>query len=160
MAAIIAGSALIVGAMVGAAHYTEAPFVASWLGYCDGLRYLSDCEYPASLDWVVGAATALLFGLLLAPLVRLAPRRVRPSIYCRGCNGMGWIQDLDRTEGRCPRCGSVRFDYEETTVEAVYHYDTGYPVGAPRRVTQKDVAGPDLLQRLREKQRKSGKRDQ
>jgi hypothetical protein len=142
---VVAGAAFA-GALAGGLHFEELPFLASWLGYCDGSRSLAGCQYPQRLDWLAGVVAAVAFGLLLAPLVPLAARRVRPSVYCRGCDGMGWIADLAGSAGRCPHCGSDRFDHLRIVQEPIYTLEP--TVYLPRHKFETGVAGAELLRRL------------
>jgi hypothetical protein len=147
IASYVVVAAAVSGALIVGLHYEELPFLASWLGYCDESRSLTDCAYPRRLDWLAGVVGALAFGLLLAPLVPLAARRVRPSVYCRSCDSMGWVCDLVRSEGRCPRCGGGRFDHRSIAMEPMYNLDP--VVYLPRNAVETDVAGTELLRRHR-----------
>lgn len=146
-AAYVVVAAAVAGALIGGLHYEELPFLASWLGHCDDSRSLAGCAYPGRLDWLAGVIGALAFGLLLAPLVPLAARRVRPSVYCHSCNSMGWVCDLVRSKGRCPHCGGDRFDHRSIELEPMYNLDP--VVFLPRHAVETDVAGTELLRRHR-----------
>lgn len=136
--------ALVSGALIGGLHASELPFLARPLGFCPSDVPLYDCEYPAWLDVAAGALAALVLGGALLPLAPLAGRRIRPSVYCRSCDGMGWMADLRDRGGRCPRCGGERFDLLSTDVEAAWL--TGGPLFLPRREVREDVKGADLIQ--------------
>ena len=155
LAVTIAVCSVIAGGLIGGLHYEETPFLASWLGYCDGARFASECEYPVRLDWLAGMLGALVFGLVLAPLLPRAHRRVKPSVFCRGCDHMGWIEDLVQTEGRCPRCGSFRFDHQQVELDPIFF--SGDLLFLPRKAVELDVPGPDLLARFQRSRRKAAR---
>ncbi len=138
--------ALLSGALIGGANHEE-PFFAAWLGYCDGVRYLVECEYPPAIDWIAGLVGALVIGLVVAPAIPLARRRIRPTVFCRSCPGAGWIEDLVPRDGRCPRCGGSRFDHERTALDTLFAGESVFFL--PRRDRERDVAGSDLVARLR-----------
>jgi len=142
---MVAVVAVVSGGLIGGLHYEELPFLADWLGYCDGAGFPAECEYPGRLDWLAGVAGGVVMGFVLVPLVPLARRRFRPSVFCRGCDGAGWIEDLVPTGGRCPRCGSDRFDFDSTELDPVFAFGSAFFL--PRRNRERDVRGAELVVR-------------
>ncbi|MEZ4424729.1 MAG: hypothetical protein R3E98_15065 [Gemmatimonadota bacterium] len=137
--------AVVSGALVAGLHASELPFLARPLGLCPDGTPLYDCAIPVWTHAAAGALGAGVFFLLLLPLVPLAGRRVRPSVYCRGCDRMGWVADLVGTNGRCPHCGSERHDFFVMDVRAVFL--GGSTLFLPRQEVLADVTGSALLER-------------
>jgi hypothetical protein len=93
--------------------HTESPFLAYALSRCPNARFAAECDYEPALDWMAGVLG--LVGWLLFAGLLLAVRRPAPTIFCAGCDGMGWIADLVPTGGACPRCGRDEFDHRTFT---------------------------------------------
>lgn len=136
----------VVAAGLAVGLHTETPFVADLLGYCDGVRFAVECEYP---PWVytLAALAGAGIGLVLAiPSLLVAARRdVATTVRCRSCDAVGWIADLRVRGGRCPRCAGHRFDYRAYGPGPVWL--PGSVIFVPERVVENDVAGADLLAR-------------
>ena len=135
-----AGIAVLAGGMLFGAH-TEMPFLADLAGACDGARYLSAWEYPPLFDWLAGFVGLFLTGLycLLLFHVRSIPP---PAVYCEGCDGAGWVRDLEPTRGGCPRCRGDRFTY----------FGRSVPSGGAlpfSTLVEPQVAGRALVERYR-----------
>jgi hypothetical protein len=114
-----ASATVLVGLLVGGYHHEE-PFLPHLLGVCAASVPWWDCEYSPWLDVTAGVVAFAIFGALAA--LAFLFRRTPPTVYCNGCDGMGWIDDLLATEGICPRCGGGSFTYfiiEPTGVPAV-----------------------------------------
>lgn len=143
--------AVVAGGLAVGLH-AETPFVASLLGYCEGVRFAVECEYPA---WVYGLAAlaGTGVGLVLAiPALLVAARRpVSPTVRCRSCDAVGWIDDLRARAGRCPLCAGHRFDYRAYGLGSVWL--PGSVLFVPERVVENDAAGTDLIARYGEGRR-------
>ena len=101
--------ALVVGGTVFGAHIEE-PLLASFAGACDDARYLSGCEYPPLFDWLAGLLGLTVTAVYCAVLLTFR-RAAPPTVYCEGCDGAGWVRDLEPTHGSCPYCRYDRFTY-------------------------------------------------
>jgi hypothetical protein len=127
------GSAVVVGLLVGGLHYEES-FLPHWLSICASDVAWYDCEYSGWLDVLAGAAAFIFFGAFVWIIFKV--RRIPPTVTCEQCGGRGWIEDLEPTGGRCPRCAHDRFSY--FTLEAA-----GIPVA--RVWNLRDTPGRELL---------------
>jgi hypothetical protein len=141
---IFAGTTVVIGFMLGGFHYEE-PFLPYLLDICAPDVSRGDCSYDHWLDVAAGLAGAAAFGAFLFIVYRLRP--MRPTVSCRHCDGAGWIEDLQASAGRCPRCRHDRFRYRAREIVADATPDPGMswrPVSIQSWALD-DVAGTELL---------------
>jgi hypothetical protein len=138
---ILAGAAVVVGAMLGGAHYEE-PLLPYLLGLCAPDVARGDCAYDHWLDVAAGLAATALFGAFFFVVYRLRP--LRPTVSCRRCDGAGWIEDLRNSAGRCPRCSHDRFRYRAREIVPDPNTMSGRNVLIQTWALD-DVAGAELL---------------
>ncbi len=101
--------ALLIAGLVSGIHHDEFPFLAYLLSYCGDAERSFECTYPMALDWLAGGVALAVVGPALALVLKLRP--IRPSVTCLVCKGQGWIMDLEKTGGSCPRCGHDGFRF-------------------------------------------------
>lgn len=138
---ILAGTGVVVAAMVGGFHYEE-PFLPYLLDICAPNVSRGACAYNHWLDVAAGLAASAVFSAFGFGLYRLRP--VRPTVSCRRCDGAGWIEDLLASAGRCPRCGNDRFRYRARLIVPNY-IPTVDRYASIQTWAFDDVAGSDLL---------------
>ena len=141
VALTIAGSSVVVALITGLYH-TDESFLAYWIHQCSS-RSMYACEPPWWTHLLAAGSAGVLFGALLSPLVAFSKSRVRPTVYCRTCPGVGWVPDLAITKGHCPLCGSERFDYLGVRLST-----SGMAMGLnamPLPHVSVDVTGAELL---------------
>lgn len=136
---VTVGICAVVVAGLSLVGHMEFPMLAEFAGYCaDAWR----CDgYPGYLDWLAGGAGFLLFGCYGMVLARFQRGRPpAPTVFCEGCDGAGWVADLEQSNGLCPRCRQDRFTYVSTP----------QPIGmALNTIVEPGMAGRDLLERRR-----------
>lgn len=143
MSAIFAGVSVLAGGLLLGGHMEE-PILADALGACEGVELLVDCEYPAYYDWIAGLLGLVGMGLFAALMFRIR-RAPLPTLFCEGCDGAGWVRDLEPAIGRCPRCRHDRFTFVE-------RHAPSSSVASPiplHTVVEQHVRGRDLIDRAR-----------
>lgn len=138
---LLAGATVLAGAAVGGFHYEE-PFLPYLFGNCPSDLPRGACVYSRWLDVLAGLAAAAAFGVFCLAVYRL--RRLTPTVFCRKCEGAGWIEDLLARDGRCPLCGHGRFNYRARAIEVEVEPMTDQQI-AVRSWQLDDVAGEQLL---------------
>ena len=114
-APIFAGIAPLFSGLVLAAH-VEMPLLADLAGACEGERYLALCAYSPLYDGLAALLGLLFYGAFLLLLFRYVRNAPPPTVYCRHCDGAGWVRDLEPTDGRCPLCQNDLFAYYQHAV--------------------------------------------
>lgn len=142
---VFGGATLVAGLLFAVLHH-ELPFLAHWTGACSPEDYAYECAARPFYDVVAGVGFTVSMGVFCFVLHQRAP--MRPTLTCRGCGTSGWVLDIEPTAGRCPRCGSDRFDYRIVLAGYGVRPTFGF-------VREQDVAGADLVERFRETRKSS-----
>src|SRR5687767_725089 len=112
---IVAGIAPLFSGLVLAAH-VEMPLLAEIAGACEGARYLALCGYSPLYDGLAALLGLLFYGALVVLLFHFIRHAPPPTVYCRHCDGAGWVRDLEPSGGRCPLCHHDLFAYYQHAV--------------------------------------------
>jgi hypothetical protein len=106
----VAGIAPLFSGLVLVAH-VEMPLLAQLAGACEGARYLALCAYSPLYDGLAALLGLLFYGAFVMLLFHFIRHASPPTVYCRRCDGAGWVRDLEPTAGRCPLCHHDLFAY-------------------------------------------------